>query len=308
MKFAWGYPFMTCPPVEQFLTAESMTELALAAESNGFSAAYVTEHPAPAEKWRQTGGHDALDPFVALAFAAAATTDLRLLTNLTVVPYRNPFLLAKSVATLDRLSGGRMILGLGTGYMKGEYHALGVDFDERNALFDEAIEVMKLAWTGEPVTYEGRHFSAREITSQPTPASTPHPPMWLGGNSKLTRRRIARWGQGWMALPNPRALAARRRSPPLETADELKEMLAYIHDHAEQAGRTDDSIEVMYMSFEGGSPGSPDWNPEQHLESLHELADAGVTWLAANASGSTRAEALDNMTQYNDEIIARMAR
>ena len=165
MKFAWGYPFMTCPPVEEFLTAESMTELAVAAEANGFSAAYVTEHPAPAEKWRQTGGHDALDPFVALAFAAAATSDLRLLTNLTVVPYRNPFLLAKSVATLDKLSGGRMILGLGTGYMKGEYHALGVDFDERNALFDEAIEVMKLAWTGEPVTYE-EIYDMRQMTRQ----------------------------------------------------------------------------------------------------------------------------------------------
>ncbi|WP_420637765.1 LLM class F420-dependent oxidoreductase [Candidatus Poriferisocius sp.] len=306
MQFAWGYPFMTCPPVDDFLSAESMTELARAAEANGFGAAYVTEHPAPAEKWRQTGGHDALDPFVALAFAAAATTELRLLTNLTVVPYRNPFLLAKSVATLDRLSGGRVILGLGTGYLKGEYHALGVDFEERNALFDEAVHVMKLAWSGEPVTYEGLHFSARDITSQPTPATTPHPPMWLGGNSKLTRRRIAQWGQGWLALPNPRGLAARRRSPPLETTDELRQMLADIHEQAAAAGRTD-PIDVMYMSFEGGAPGSGEWNPQQHLESLHDLADAGVTWVAANASGRTRAETLDNMARYHQDIISQIA-
>lgn len=303
MKFAWGYPFMSCPPIEEFLSSESMTELAGAAEASGFSAAYVTEHPAPVERWRQSGGHDALDPFVALSFAAAATTDLKLLTNLTVVPYRNPFLLAKAVATLDRLSGGRVILGMGTGYLKGEYHAVGVDFDERNALFDESVEVMKLAWTGEPVTFEGRHFSARDNTCQPTPATTPHPPMWLGGNSKLTRRRVAEWGQGWMPLPNPREVADRRRSPALETTDQLREMLGYLQDHAASVGRTD-RVDVLYMSFEGGAPGAPDWNPQQHLESVHELADAGVTWFAANASGRTRAEAIDNMARYSEDIIA----
>ncbi len=306
MKFAWGYPFMTCPPAEEFLSSASMMDLAAAAEAAGFGAAYVTEHPAPAQNWRQSGGHDALDPFVALSFAAAATTDLKLLTNLTVVPYRNPFLLAKSVATLDRLSGGRMILGMGTGYLKGEYFALGVDFDERNALFDESVEVMKLAWSGEPVSYAGLHFSAREITSQPTPASSPHPPMWLGGNSKLTRRRVAEWGEGWMPLPNPAQLAARRRSPPLETTQQLREMLGYLHDHAATVGRTA-PVDVMYMSFEGGAPGTPEWNPQQHLESLHELAEVGVTWLAANASGATVSEALENMASYSEQIISEMA-
>ncbi len=302
MKFSWGYPFTTCPPNPEFLSADALMSLAVAAEDAGFGAAYVTEHPAPAENWRQSGGHDALDPFVALSFAAAATSELRLLTNLTVVPYRNPFMLAKAVATLDRVSDGRVILGMGTGYLKGEYFALGVDFDERNALFDESVEVMKLAWTGEPVTHEGLHFSARDITSQPTPASQPHPPMWLGGNSKLTRRRVAEWGQGWMPLPNPSDLAARRRSPPLETTGQLRDMLAYVHDHAASVGRTD-PVDVMYMSFDGGAPGAPEWNPQQHLEALNELAEVGVTWIAGNASGRTRAEVLDNMAQYGEEVI-----
>ncbi|MCD9622840.1 LLM class F420-dependent oxidoreductase [Rhabdothermincola salaria] len=306
MRFSWGYPFTTCPPIEEFLTAQALMELAASAEAAGFGAVYVTEHPAPAERWRQTGGHDALDPFVALSFAAAATSQLQLLTNLTVVPYRNPFMLAKAVATLDRVSDGRVILGMGTGYLKGEYHALGVDFDERNALFDEAVDVMRMAWTGEPVTYEGLHFSARDITSQPTPARQPHPPLWLGGNSKLTRRRVAEWGQGWMPLPNPAELAARRRSPPLETTEQLRDMLAYLHDHAASVGRTA-PVDVMYMCFEGGAPGTPDWNPQQHLEALHELAEAGVTWIAGNASGRTRAEVIDNLTRYGEEIIAALA-
>lgn len=303
MKFAWGYPFTECPLTEEFLSAESMMTFASTAERTGFRAAYITEHPAPTEAWRQAGGHDALDPFVALTFAAAATTELRLLTNLTVVPYRNPFLLAKAVATLDRLSGGRVTLGMGTGYLKGEYFALGVDFDERNALFDESIAVMKAAWTGEPVTHEGLHFSARDITTQPTPTADPHPPLWLGGNSKLTRRRVAEWGQGWMPLPNPAAVAKHRRSPVLETTEQLTEMLKYLHDHAASVGRTA-PVDVMYMCFDGGSPGTPEWNPQQHLEALHELADAGVTWLATNAVGTTRSEVEDNMAQYGEEIIA----
>jgi len=211
-------------------------------------------------------------------------------------------MLAKTVATLDRLSGGRVILGMGTGYLKGEYYAVGVDFDERNALFDESVEVMKLAWTGEPVTYGGRHFSARDISCHPTPASAPHPPMWLGGNSKLTRRRVAEWGQGWMPMPNPKEFAAGRRSPVLETTEQLSEMLVYLHDHATSVGRTE-ALDVMYMCFDGGAPGTPDWNPQQHLEAVHELAEAGVTWLAANATGRTRAEALENIARYGEEII-----
>ena len=83
-----------------------------------------------------------------------------------MAPYRNPFLLAKAAATLDRLSGGRFILGVGTGYHKAEFFALGVDFDERNDLFDEMLDVLPLAWTGEPFSYHGRHFDARDVISQ----------------------------------------------------------------------------------------------------------------------------------------------
>ena len=113
--------------------------------------------------------------------AAAVTTTIRLVTNLTVVPYRNPLLLAKSAATLDRVSQGRLVLGVGAGYLKSEFFALGVDFDERNVLFDEALEVMTLHWSGEPFTFEGRHFSARNIHVLPSPG--PPGPHLDGGNS-----------------------------------------------------------------------------------------------------------------------------
>jgi len=150
MKFIFSMPFLTCPPNPEFVTQEAVIALISAAEEAGFAGVSFTEHPMPDESWRQAGGHDDIDPFVGLSFAAAVTTRLRLLTYLCVAPYRNPFLLAKSVASLDALSGGRLILGLGAGYQVSEYAALGVNFDERNALFDETLEVLPLAWSGEP--------------------------------------------------------------------------------------------------------------------------------------------------------------
>src|SRR5207244_4032473 len=126
-------------------------------------------HPVPGARWLEMGGHQTLDPFVALGSAAAVTTRMRLLTYLAVVPYRNPFLLAKAAATVDKLSNGRFILGVGTGYLKSEYFALGVDFDERNALFEEAIDALRLHWKGDSFSYEGRHFEARDVIARPRP-------------------------------------------------------------------------------------------------------------------------------------------
>src|SRR5271168_978420 len=171
-------------------------ELAVVAENAGWDGFSFTEHPAPGLRWLETGGHQTLDPFVALGYVAAVTSRLRLLTYLSVLPYRNPMLLAKAAASVDILSGGRFILGAGTGYAKAEFFALGVDFEERNALFDEALDVLPLAWSARPFSYEGRHFSARDVIAKPRPAQDPIP-VWIGGNSRLTIRRVAERAQGW---------------------------------------------------------------------------------------------------------------
>jgi probable F420-dependent oxidoreductase len=304
MQFTIGFPLPHHPLDLDLVTPEFVAEFAQVAEASGFSGVYLTEHPIPGDKWLGAGGHDALDPFVGLSFMAAATQGLRLLTNLTVLPYRNPFLLAKTVATIDRLSAGRLILGVGTGYLKPEYFAMGVDFEERNLLFDESLEVCRRVWTGKSVTYEGRHFNARNNTALPTPLQDPVP-VWIGGNSKLSRRRVAERAQGWMPMPNPPALASTRRSAVLETLADLEEMLAYMHDHAAQVGRTE-PIDVMYMSFEGGVPGEDDWDGAAHIADVRAQADLGVNWQAVNAVGSTRSEVLDMLRSYGDSVIAAL--
>src|SRR5438105_12320678 len=167
MRFAIGLPTTNVDAPEEFLTGAAIAEMARTAEALGFESVYVTDHPAGDQRWLETGGHHALDPFVALSFAAAATTRLRVQTHILVLAYRNPFLTAKSVLSLDALSGGRLTLGVAAGYLRSEFHALGVDYDERNELFDEALEVLRLALTEDRVAYTGRHFRSRGTTMRP---------------------------------------------------------------------------------------------------------------------------------------------
>ena len=144
-----------------------MRKVVVAAESAGFDSIAFTEHPAPSQKWMAGGGHESFDPLTALALCAGVTSTIRLQTYLLVLPYRNPFLAAKQAATLDVLSGGRLILSVGTGYLRSEFLALGVEFEERNALFDEALEVIRRSWSEDDVVYEGLHFKALARPSGP---------------------------------------------------------------------------------------------------------------------------------------------
>src|SRR5262245_27365287 len=132
MRFSVALPVDRVDAPGEFQTGAAIGEIASAAERSGFDAVFVTDHPLPEAGWLAAGGHHAMDPFVALSFAAAATTRIRLQTNLCVLPYRNPFITAKSVATLDALSGGRVILGVGGGYLRPEFDALQAGFETRN--------------------------------------------------------------------------------------------------------------------------------------------------------------------------------
>ena len=207
MQFSIQLPTDRVDRQKEFVSAAAIAEIACTAEAAGFNAGFVTDHPFPDDRWMRAGGHHALDPFVALAFAAATTERLRVMTNITVLAYRNPFLTAKAVATLDVLSGGRVILGVAAGYLKREFAALGTDFDERNELTDEALIAMKRAWTEGGIEMEGRHFTARGNSMLPLPVQKPHPPIWVGGNARRAIRRAVELGDGWIPFPTAASLA-----------------------------------------------------------------------------------------------------
>jgi probable F420-dependent oxidoreductase len=279
LRFIFQFPETTGTATDM-LDVGPLREVAAAAERAGFYAIALTEHPVPGARWLENGGHQSLDPLVALGYVAGATTTLRLLTNLVVAPYRNPFLLAKTAATVDKLSGGRLILGLGAGYQKSEFFALGIDFEERNALFDEVLEALPLHWSGEPFSFEGRHFNARDVIARPRPVQDPIP-IWIGGNSRLSRRRAATKAQGWMPMMGGPQLVKTARTVAIESLAQLAAMISEVKDAAADAGRTD-ALDFL-SSYQGWTTEAPAAEADRHREKLAEIEKAGVTSLIISA-------------------------
>jgi probable F420-dependent oxidoreductase len=180
---------------------DAMISIARAAEAAGIESVWTGEHVvlpdprvAPSPSDPQT---PLLDPAVALSHIAAYTTRLRLGTGVIILPQRNPLVLAKELASVDVVSKGRLIFGLGAGYLEPEFRALGAPFEDRGAVTDEAIEAIKALWTMEKPVYKGRFFSFEGIDAQPRPVQKPHPPIVVGGMSRSGARRAARYGNGW---------------------------------------------------------------------------------------------------------------
>jgi len=298
LSFSFELPTHRVEHPAQFLTGAAVGELAAAAEAAGFAACHVTDHPAPDAKWLGMGGHHALDPFVALSFAAAATTSIRLLTNILVAPYRNPFLAAKSIQSLDVLSGGRFILGTAAGYLKPEFAALGVDFDERNDLFDEALAVMEAVWTGEDTAFTGRHFSARGVRHAPPPVSKPRPPIWIGGNSTRSIRRAVTDYEGWAPFGTA-GYGKASRTADISGVDDLATRIAAARRLADEAGRTA-PLDICYSAGGLGDPATP---IEERRDLVGRLAEVGVTWLPLSISGDDRAAVADGLAAFADAFI-----
>ena len=290
----------------ELCSAAAIAEVAAAAETAGYDAVFVTDHPFPADRWLATGGHHALDPFVALSFAAAATTRLRLHTNLLVLAYRNPFHTAKAIASLDALSGGRVIVGIGAGYLEAEFEALGVDFSERNELTDEAIVAMRAAWTGETVDAVGRHWRAARNTMLPRPASDAGPPIWVGGNSRLAIRRAVELADGWMPMPSPAGSARRLHTPPITSLADLAARVAYARDHAAAVGRTE-PLELVFMPDGLDMFSNAGVDASRAIDSIAALADVGVTYLTVTLPGDTRGDFLEHLDQFADQVLRAVA-
>ena len=234
--------------------------MAKKAEDLGFESIWYAEHAAvPVHSdspFPATGGEipwtysHFTDPYIALARASGVTTKIKLGTGITLVPERNPLLLAKEIATLDRYSGGRFLFGIGTGWLKEETEMMGGDFEHRWTQTREAIEVMKELWTKEEAEYHGRYFDFPLVKSYPKPLQKPYPPIILGGMAKNVLRRVVAHADGW--LPN--------RVTPADVEESRKKLDAM----AAEAGRDPKSITI---SVYGQLP--------EHVV-VHSLLNAGA--------------------------------
>jgi len=210
------------------------------AESLGFDSIWYAEHPIlpvhSESPFPSTGGAipesyaHFTDPYIALARASSVTSTIKLCTGITLITEHNPLLLAKEIATLDRISGGRFIFGIGTGWNREETEIMGGDFDHRWTQAREAAAVMKELWTNDEAEFHGRYYNFPLVKSNPKPIQKPYPPILLGGMAKNVLRRVATWGDGWM--PN--------RVTPAEVEQSRKTLDVL----AKEKGRDPSSLEI----------------------------------------------------------------
>ncbi len=251
-----------------------------------------------------------LDQFTLLAFVAAINTTARLLTSVTVIPHRGAVHTAKTVSTIDVLSKGRMILGVGAGWMKEEFDALGAPaFEERGGVTDEYLQAFKQLWTEDDPCFEGDHVRFANITFLPKPVQKPHPPIWVGGESPAALRRTARYGDTWFPIGNnPRH--------PLDTLGRFAKGCAHMRAVAEKHNRDPHTIglaffanwfdETKTMNTADGQRHLLTGNAEQIAEDIQGLERLGVRDLVLNFQRDTLEQSLDSM-QYFAETIQPLA-
>jgi probable F420-dependent oxidoreductase len=306
LRFTFTHPMHSHPYNPEVASGQGIVDLAVAAEKAGFDGFGFTDHPAPSHRWLENGGHDALDPFVAMSFAAAHTTNLRLIPNILVLPYRNPFVVAKAAASLDLLSEGRFTLAVGVGYLKKEFTALGIDFEQRAALFDESLAAIRAIWTTDDLRFEGRNFTAGGITAHPRPATEPYPPIWIGGNTAAARRRVAEHGDGWCPFQAPAGLAQTARTAALESLEQLTEGIADLRRRLEAADRDPYEVDIAFSPFLPGGPGDDDFNADAYLDELQKLAETGVTWVQVIIPGDSMSHALEAVDRFRSTVIEQL--
>jgi probable F420-dependent oxidoreductase len=281
MDFGITTAFSHHTPIDQIVGTAQRIEAA------GFRTVWVPEHvlffPEYASTYpysddgRLPGDPDGvLDPFNALTFVAANTSTLRLGTGICLVPQRQPVYTAKMVADLDYLSGGRVDFGVGIGWLEEEFVALGADFSTRGRRCDEYIDVMKAMWGADPVSFAGETVTINNAQANPKPIQNPHPPIFIGGESRAAMRRVAARADGWYGFNvEPDAAAS---------------VLGELDVHLGDAGRSLDDVEVVV------SPG----RTKVDAEAVKRYADAGVNQVVMGLFGRS----LDDIDRRLDRLAA----
>ena len=265
-----------------------VAEIAAQAEALGFESIWLPEHPVmPVRAESRYPGSadgsipeymsDMADPYIGLARASAVTSRIRLGTGITLLPERNPLVLAGAIATLDRFSGGRFLLGIGTGWLREETEIMGGDFAHRWTQAREAVAVMRALWTEDAAEYHGQYYDFPPVQCNPKPAQAGGPPVILGGNARNVFRRVARWGDGWMPTgATPEQVAAGRAA-----IDEL----------AEASGRDPAGIGITVFG------------QAADRELIGRFAEAGAGRVIVRLADTSSREALAEMGRIAEAVL-----
>jgi probable F420-dependent oxidoreductase len=285
MKF--GLMFVNSGP---FSNHALLAHLAQTAERCGFESLWTVEHvvipkdyqsPYPYSKsGKIPGGEDVPipDPLLPLSFAAALTKKVQLATGVVILPQRHPLYLAKEIATLDLLSGGRVILGVGSGWLKEEFDALGLDFRTRGARTDEAIQAMRACWRENASSFHGKHFNFDSVRSYPKPARS-DVPIHIGGHSVAAARRAGRLGDGFF--------------PALGEIPKLQELFVTMREAAEKAGRNPDRVELSCMA-------------RATIDAVKAVEDIGISRVVVAPPAFDKEGLSRGLEKIGNDVIARL--
>ncbi|PKB73106.1 MAG: hypothetical protein BZY75_03595 [SAR202 cluster bacterium Io17-Chloro-G7] len=313
----------TLPGRGPLATPERLGILARKGEELGFDALLTGDHilvpktiasPYPyTETGEFPGGPsgESMEQLTLLAFLAGQTSKIRLVTSVIIVPHRNALVAAKALATLDVLSQGRLVVGIGVGWMREEFEALGLPpFEERGAVTDEYVRVFKEVWTEDNPSYDGKYVKFDNISFLPKPVQKPHPPIWVGGESRPALRRTAELADGWYPLgSNP--------TFPMGTPEQLKAGLERLATYAKMFDRDPAEIETIYRTHQfqldksaGAENGRLPFvgNADQIAGDIRQYQDMGVGSLVLDFLRQTEEldEVLGRMEDFADQVFSKV--
>lgn len=300
---------ISLPQLGPQASPENLVKVARRAEELGYDSVWVLErllwplaprepYPAAADGRLPETYQTVLDPIETLTFVAAHTTKVQLGTSVLVLPYHSPIQLARRLASLDVLSNGRVVVGVGAGWSRDEFEAAGTPFERRGARCDEFLRAMIELWTKDPVKFDGEFYHIPESMVGPKPVQKPHPPIYVAGFGQYTFDRAAKFGDGW----NPAGIMS---------FEALEGMINQFRQTTERAGR--DSMEVVLRAFTmlfrepAGSGRSPmTGSADQVREDTARLRDIGVTHLIQSppAIGFDPNASIDDMLVLMEQLIA----
>jgi probable F420-dependent oxidoreductase len=293
---------------------EALRSIAQRAEDLGFDSVWASDHiilprqvhsvypyaPDGAPTFRPDEPY--FEPLATLNFLAGCTQRVRLGTHVLILPYRNPVLTAKVLATLDVLSGGRLILGAGVGWMEEEFLALGLNnYHERGAVTDEYIQLYKELWTKDEPVFNGKYYQLSGSGFQPKPVQKPHPPIWIGGHTGPAIRRAAKYCDGWLPIG--------LRPPAVLEPEELGGKIARLRTLTQQAGRPEDAVlvtfstDVIFDKAAGASRRLVSGRPEQVAADLRQYRDIGVGNFIFSFPAQSTAELQESMEQFSRDVM-----
>lgn len=284
-------------PWEDAATVEDLVTVATKAEATGHSFVGVCDHVAvPDDAYAARMRTTWYDTVATLGFLAAHTSSVRLLSVVWIAAYRHPLQTASSFGTLDHLSGGRAILGVGAGHVEGEFDALGVPFHERGAILDESLEALRGAFADDYVSFEGERYRYDRVGVSPRPASGSLT-TWIGGNSKAAWRRVGKYGDGYIPMGN--------------SLDQYPTIIGEIRSAAEANGRGDARIDIGYMpgwahltgDWDGDLPPAQILGTEAYAADLRAAREAGANVVHVKFRGRTLAEYLEQYDAFAEEVV-----